>query len=153
MSRSSLPRLFLVAVLGLMLPVAGWAQDSAKFTSAIQSINKQFIDYMMKRDAKGLGSLYFEDALLQFQGAPTQAGRAAIEAYWAEAMAGGVQSVELRSEEIVQWTPDVGVQVGTYTIVVPGADGAAPVTFNGKFGAVYQRRAGQWKVIFDAGSD
>jgi len=153
MTRRGLPRLLMFAALTLLLPASGSAQDTGTMKQAIQAINNQFVEYMMKRDAKGLGSLYFEDALLQFQGAPTVEGRAAIEAYWAAAMEGGVQSVEIRSDKIVPLTPDVGMQVGTYTIVVPSANGAAPAAINGKYGAVYQRRAGQWKVILDTGSE
>jgi uncharacterized protein (TIGR02246 family) len=153
MTRRSLPSLLTIAALGLLLPAVAAAQDSGKIKQEIAKLNKQFIDYMMKRDVKGLGSLYFDDALLQFQGAPTVEGRSNIEAYWAAGMEGGVQSVEVRSDKIVPLAADVAMQVGTYTITVPGADGAAPTVINGKYGAVYQRRAGQWKVILDTGSE
>jgi uncharacterized protein (TIGR02246 family) len=145
--------LLAIAAFGLLLSAAAPAQNLVEIERQVAKINKLFIEYMMKRDARGLGSLYFDDALLQFQGAPTVEGRTNIEAYWAAAMEGGVLSVEIRSDKIVPLATDVAMQVGTYTIVVPGANGSEPTAINGKYGAVYQRRAGQWKVILDTGSE
>jgi uncharacterized protein (TIGR02246 family) len=153
MNRRTLAHFLLIGALGFLLPTVAAAQDTGKVRQAIEAINKRFVDYILKGDLKGLGSLYLEDAVLQFQGAPTVIGRSNIVAYWASSLEGGVQAVEVRPERIVALAPDVAMQVGTYTMTLPGANGAAPTVVKGKYGAVYQRRGGQWKVILDTGSE
>jgi uncharacterized protein (TIGR02246 family) len=146
-------RVLLIATLGLLPPGLASADDLATLKQELEAVNAKFVEYLLKRDAKGLGSLYLDNAVLQFQGAPTVEGRSNIEAYWASAVADGIAAVEVRSDRVLQLAPDTAAQIGTYKLTLPGAKGSAPTIVNGKYGAVYQRHAGEWKVILDTGSE
>lgn len=137
----------------LVLPGFCYGDDDAKLKEELQAVNAKFIEHLVKHDAKALGSLYLDDAVLQFQGAPTVEGRSNIEAYWMGVIKEGVLASEVTSDRVIRLAHDTVAQIGTYKITLAPSGSTASTVVNGKYAAVYVRRQGQWKVIIDTGSE
>lgn len=96
-------------------------------------------------NAAGIAGVYADDAVLMPPGGNAVQGRAAIEAYWQDAMAAmpGV-TIKLETEELHN-LGEVAVEVGSY--VDAGPDGEH--VDHGKYLVVWMLKDGKWQMVRD----
>jgi len=111
--------------------------------AAIESTNRAFAGELASGDAAAVAQRYTEDAAVIAPGAPVARGRAAIEAFWAGAVAAGLRSVALATSS-VDAAGDLAAEEGEATLV--DADG---VTTKSRYVVVWKRQDGEWKLHRD----
>lgn len=133
----------LLAFAGLMLalPATALAQDDYK--AAIEASTAKFEAVYNAGDAAALAALYTEDAVIIPPNMDPIAGNEAIQAFWAEAMTGGV-TFELKTKEVIGGG-DLLVEVGSY--VGTAADGSH--ADHGVFMVAHKNVDGEWKLHRD----
>jgi uncharacterized protein (TIGR02246 family) len=134
-----------VAMLSTMMGFAHAAESADE--TAIRALNVSWEKAYNAGDAKGVATLYAEDALLLPPGEPSASGHAAILAFYTkdieESKAAGVVFV-LNPNTDVGVSGDLGWESGTYKATVKGA-----VVETGKFLAVSRKKDGKWQFIRD----
>lgn len=96
---------------------------------------------------RGLSKLYAVDGALMPPDSGIIRGRPAIEAFWAQAQAGGVQRIQLHLGD-VEADENLAVEVSTATLTVAGPDGSTsevPV----KYAVTWKRTNGRWELLVD----
>jgi uncharacterized protein (TIGR02246 family) len=126
------------------------APDAKADMDALNKLRDDFLTAFNSGDAAKVGDLYAEDAVqMPGDGSPTVKGRAAI----VERNKGFFEQFTAK----ITLTPsrnavsgDLGYDEGTYTMeATPKAKGGKPMTEEGRYVVVLQRKAGVWKVVED----
>lgn len=118
-------------------------------TEAIPAANTEFARCFAAGDATGIADLYTDSGRLLPPSAPVAEGRSAIAAFWSAAMAAGMATLDLNTEEICTAGSgeqvDLAVETGTFRI---GATGGA-VLATGKYLVTWRQEAGRWRLHRD----
>lgn len=112
--------------------------------TAIDAANARLIELQKDGDAAGMGRMYTEDAVFLPAGHEKLVGREDIEAFWAEALGGGVSDVQLTTENLVPLGDDLVYEIGSYTTTPRDA---APIS--GYYLVLWKRVDGDWKLHVD----
>lgn len=131
------------AMVLLSIPLSSAAEDSMNRT-AIEEANARLIELQKDGDAAGMGRMYTEDAVLLPAGHEKRMGREDIEAFWAQVLGGGVEDVQLTTENLVPLGDDLVYEIGSYTTTPRDA---APVS--GYYLVLWKRVDGDWKLHVD----
>jgi ketosteroid isomerase-like protein len=117
---------------------------------AVERFTREFESLFDAGDAAGMAAYYALGARLLAENAPLVTGRAAIERFWAQAIAraraaGAVRTITL--DEVTS-SDGLGYALGTVTVALPG--GAELTT---KYATVWQRDPdGRWRLAVDSSS-
>jgi uncharacterized protein (TIGR02246 family) len=149
-------QLSFIALVALPLTVAsGQAKQqsssggSASARVSIDAANKRFSDVFNKGDAAAAAKVYATDAVLMPPNGSAVNGRSAIADFWQGAYKNGVRNVNLTTTEF-ETHGNYGHELGTYQLVVQGADGKVVARDNGKYMVLWKRNAnGQWQWYRD----
>jgi uncharacterized protein (TIGR02246 family) len=117
-------------------------QTGGDARSAIDAINRDFMQAYIRGDAAGVASLYTVDAQLLPPRSDFIAGRDAITRYWHQAMKIGIRKLETTELEIHGEAAD---EVGRYTMET--ADGREADA--GKYIVVWKFEDGVWRMHRD----
>jgi len=121
------------------------AQQSARV--AIEVNSKQFIEAFNKGDAAAVANMYAIDARVLPPNSEIIEGRANIQKFWQGAMSSGLKLVSLETTH-VETQGNIAVEVGRYTLTVPGAGGVT-TTDKGKYVVVWKREGRSWRLAVD----
>jgi uncharacterized protein (TIGR02246 family) len=114
----------------------------------IQAALATFAEAFNGGDSAGVAALYAEDAALFPPGAARVDGRAAIQAFWQNALDAGMTALTLESVEVEE-SGDLAMEVSTLSLAVPGEDGQQTTIF-GKYIVVWKKGAdGVWRLYRD----
>ena len=138
-------RQLLVGLLIICATSVAVAQQSAR--TAIAANTKQFIEAFNKGDAAAVANMYAVDARLLPPNGEMAEGRANIQKFWQGAISAGLKMVSLDAID-VDAQGNIAVEVGTYTITVPGS-GNVTTTDKGKYVVVWKREGRSWKLAVD----
>lgn len=122
--------------------------DLATAKTEIEAANKMTMDAFAKGDSVAVANMYADDAKLMFTGMPAVAGKAGIQSVFGGYIKGGVNKIELKTNEV--WgTEDLLAEEGAVTIYV-----GEQIVGQEKFIVLWKKLGGQWKIIRDiANSD
>jgi ketosteroid isomerase-like protein len=145
-----------VALVALPLTVAsGQAKQqssssaSASARVAADAANKRFVDLYNKGDAAAAAKVYASDAIVMPPNGSPVNGQSAIAEFWQGAYKNGVRNVNLTTTEF-ETHGSYAHELGTYQLVVQGADGNVVARDNGKYMVLWKRNAnGQWQWYRD----
>lgn len=116
----------------------------------IVEFNTRMCAALARKDLDGVLDCFTEDAMLLAPGAPIVSGHEALREWWAGFFAAGFESAEMTPHTVVIDSPDHVVEVGTYTMRLPGPDGEI-TTDQGKYSVTYRRgRDGRLRYAVDA---
>ena len=121
------------------------AQQSVRTT--IEANTRHFIEAFNRGDAAAVANMYTVDARVLPPNAEMVEGRANIQKFWQGAITAGFKMVSLDAIN-VETQGNIAVEVGTYTITVPGAGGVT-TTDKGKYVVVWKREGRSWKLATD----
>ena len=131
-------------------PAAKKAAPAKKLSTkdAIKAANKVLMGHLAAGNAAAVAACYSKKALLMPPGAPAQKGAKNIAGFWAAAIAQGVKSVVLKTQEVDELGTTAN-ECGAFTLK---GDGGA-VLGAGKYIVVWKKEGGAWKLhrdIFNA---
>ena len=115
--------------------------DPAALRSAMNAIDRQFMDAFARKDGAAIGPLYAEDALAMPPGAAEVEGRAAIEGMWKSMLSLPLSEIELKTSEIGGGV-ETAWQSGHYRLLQN--DGS--VADAGKYVVIWKETEGGWKM-------
>lgn len=146
--RRSLVMRLLVSALALTLSGPATASDSKHASVAIAS---KFAEAINNKDASKAASLYDENAVMMPPGNPAVKGRAAIEAYWKQALENGVSDLKVMPfDSSVSGT--LGYEALNYEL--SAGTGDKKIYQKGKSMIVVRRsKDGQWRMVYDVWND
>jgi ketosteroid isomerase-like protein len=110
--------------------------------SAIDAINRAFVEAFVRKDSAAIASLYTANGQLFPPRHDFVGGRAAIARYWQEAMKIGTRKLETTELEIYG---EMAHEVGRYTIEAPDAREADA----GMYIVIWKLESGVWKMHRD----
>lgn len=131
----------------LIICAASIAEAQQPARAAIEANTRQFIAAFNKGDAAAVANMYTTGARLLPPNAEMVEGRANIQKYWQEAITAGFKMVSLEAVHI-ETQGNIAVEVGRYTITVPGAGGVT-TTDKGKYVVTWKREGRSWKLAID----
>jgi ketosteroid isomerase-like protein len=114
----------------------------------VKAANKVLIGHVAAGNAAGVAACYSKKAILMPPGAPATKGAKNIAGFWAGAMAQGVKSAVLKTQEVDE-QGTTAIEVGAFILKT---DGGA-VCGSGKYVVVWKKEGGAWKLhrdIFNA---
>jgi len=120
----------------------GSAHSPTDPRSAIDVVNRAFIDAFSRRDAAAIAALYTADGQLLPPGNNIVSGRAAIAGYWGQAMKIGARKLETTELEIYR---EVAHEVGRYTVEAPDGSEADA----GIYIVIWKPEDGVWRMHRD----
>ncbi|MGI8733913.1 MAG: YybH family protein [Pyrinomonadaceae bacterium] len=138
-------RQLLVTLLIVCAASTAPAQQSVRTT--IEANNTQFVEAFNKGDGAAVGSMYTIDARLLPPNSEIVEGRANVQKFWQGAITAGLKLVSLEAVH-VETQGNIAVEVGRYTMTVPGAGGIT-TTDKGKYVVVWKREGRNWKLAVD----
>ena len=118
--------------------------DPAALRSALEEIDRQFMDAFARKDGPAIGLLYAEDALAMPPGAVEVQGRAAIEAMWKSMFLLPLSAMELKKSEVGGGV-ETAWETGHYRLLQN--DGS--VADVGKYVVIWKQTEGGWKIFRD----
>jgi len=118
--------------------------DPTALRSALDGIDRQFMDAFARKDGAAIGLLYAEDALAMPPGAVEVQGRAAIEAMWTSMLSLPLSAFELKKSEVGGGV-DTAWETGHYRLLQN--DGS--VADAGKYIVIWKQTAAGWKIFRD----
>jgi uncharacterized protein (TIGR02246 family) len=118
---------------------------SAQDTASIQKLNDAFEAAFARGDAVALAGMYTEDASLLPPGAEMIRGRAAIQAFWGEAMK-DVASAKLMTVDVQPLGTNAAQEIGSFTLATKAQP---PQTIAGKYVVIWRKAGGDWKLATD----
>ena len=110
--------------------------------SAIDAINRDFVQAFVRKDSAAISSLYTVNGQLLPPRSDVVTGRAAIAKYWQEAMKIGIRRLETTE---LEFYGEMAHEVGRYAIET--ADPAKADT--GTYIVIWKREAGAWRMHRD----
>ncbi len=116
------------------------SQTDLKGLKAMQEVWQSAVD---ARDVAALAAIYAEDGELMPPNSGTMIGRVAIEAFWADFQASGIDG-EIKDREVYAHGDD-GYTVGAYTIT----DAGGATIDEGKYVVIWRQVDGKWKMHRD----
>lgn len=119
---------------------------AADAVAEIEATGQEFESALNAGDAEALAGLFTDDAVVLPPDMPRLEGRDAIRDLWQGFIDVGVQG-ELTVDE-VEVLGDTAIKVGSYTVTIPGEDGAE-TTETGKFLEVLKQEEGAWRIHRD----
>jgi uncharacterized protein (TIGR02246 family) len=132
--------LWLVGCLTLAVTPA-FAQDKA----TIQKLNDAWTAAFNKADAAAVAAFYAEDAFLLPPGADMIKGRAAIEAFWRQAVQ-QLGEARLTTLDVVPLGPGAAREIGTVSLKTKSQPTQEIV---GKYAVVWRKIGDHWKLATD----
>lgn len=132
----------LLSIIAAMLTAAS---PPSPDLATIQHLDDIFSAKANAGDAAGAAELYALDAEILPPNAPSISGRAAIEKYWAAAIA-QVTDVRLTAVDVKQLGPSALRETGTYQMRTKGS---APQLLKGKYVVIWRQVGSQWKMATD----
>ena len=141
-------RLLLAASLSLALgcgarePAGPTAEE---VRAAIEAQNRAFGEAVRAADPAAIGALYSADGAVLPPNAPRVEGRDAVSEFWSNALASGVASAVLTTEEVSYAGGDTATEVGS--ALLSAEDGSA--LDEGKYVVVWRRADGAWRMHRD----
>jgi uncharacterized protein (TIGR02246 family) len=125
-----------------LCPVCWGDQDRPEDRAAISRLIDEFRRAFNAGDAKSLGALFTDDALLIEEAGKRTRGRPAVESQFAGVFAEDPgRSISIRSEELRFIGPDTAIEEGTATLT-PGKSGGDQEST--RYVVIYARRDGKW---------
>src|SRR5262245_38338919 len=124
------------------------AKDSqrAEIRRAVDEVNAAMERFTRSQDAKGMASLYADDATFITLAGEVVKGETAIAEHWRQTIAGGLRDVELRTVSVEPVGARHACEIATYRIRVEDAQGKS-VTQEGPYVVLWKRRAdGRWEM-------
>ncbi len=119
-------------------------QTTTDLRSAIDKGNRQLIEALSNRDIAMIRECYTTDAQVLPAGFDIVSGRQAIGEFWSGALAAGVASAKLETQELAEGG-DSAWEVGRYRL--HGADGGQ--VDHGKYIVIWKQEGGKWKLHRD----
>jgi uncharacterized protein (TIGR02246 family) len=116
------------------------ATQPSSIRQQIDSTNAAFVAALRRGDSAAMAATYTEDGQVLPPGAPTISGRAAIQAFWQEALDMGVGDGTLETVELEEYG-DTACEVGQG--VLKTKDGQ--VIDTAKYIVIWKRTNGAWK--------
>jgi len=136
---------FIIA--GIMTLVLAGSAQARDVKSDIDAANAKWMEAVNKGDAAAVGQLYTEQATALPPGAPIAKGRAAVQAFWAGAIQGGVKNVTLKTLQIDAFG-NAAREIGTFGLDTPNAQ-KQTVHVEGKYVVLWRRIGSVWKLDTD----
>lgn len=131
----------------LVICAASIAEAQQSVRSAIEANNKQFIEALNKGDAAAVANMYTIDARVLPPNSEIIEGHSNIQKFWQGTMSAGMKMVSLETTH-VETQGNIAVEVGRYTLTVPGAGGST-TTDKGKYVVVWKRKGRSWNLAVD----
>jgi ketosteroid isomerase-like protein len=116
------------------------ASDGSR--SAIDAVNREFVEAFIRKDSAAIASLYTMNGQLLPPRTDIVSGRAAIARYWQEAMKIGIRKLETTELEIYD---KMAHEVGRYAIEALDSSKAGA----GMYIVIWKLEAGAWKMHRD----
>lgn len=110
--------------------------------SAIDVVNRDFVNLFSRRDAAAIANLYTSNGQLLPPGSDIVSGRTAIAGYWRKTMEVGIRKLETTELEIYG---DMAHEVGRYTVERPDASEADA----GMYIVIWRLEGGAWRMHRD----
>jgi uncharacterized protein (TIGR02246 family) len=117
------------------------AQDKA----AIQKLNDAWTAAFNKGDAAAVAAMYTEDAYVLPPGSEMVKGRAAIEAFWRQAVQ-QLGDAKLTTVDVLRLGPAAAREIGTVSLKTKSQPAQDIV---GKYAVVWRKVGGNWKLATD----
>ena len=130
------------------LSIGSSAEDSAAEVAALHAADQAFVKAYNSRDVSTVVSLYDENAVLLPPGAPAAHGRAAIRAFFSNAIAASAKDglkFSLGPKPDGGVSGDMGWASGTYVV----NDNSGRVVATGKYLSVSMKTGGTWLYVRD----
>ena len=121
------------------------AQSADEVRAAIEAQNSAFGEAVRAGDTAAIGALYTAEGAVLPPGAAKATGRAAVTEFWNGALAAGVASAVLTTEEVAYSGGDTATEVGS--AVLSAKDGS--VVDEGKYIVLWKREEGAWRLHRD----
>jgi uncharacterized protein (TIGR02246 family) len=132
-----------------MTPMRGGMVGLPPTEAEITRIADSYAAAMNRGDAAAMAAVYAEDGVEMPPGRPAVRGRAAIEAYHRQELAGPLKLSNFTlSASDTRVTGDVAYTTGTSRITATPPGGAPPVESTGKYVVVLRRQGGAWKAAY-----
>ncbi len=123
------------------------AFDTVAARKAVDSVNQQVMDGIVKGDAMAVANCYSTDASFMGANGPAITGRKNIEAAMVDFMKSGVGKLTIHALNL--WNSENGLaEEGTYTIDTK--DGKQ--IDKGKYIVLWKKEDGKWKIFRDCGN-
>ena len=131
------------------VPIRGGMVGMAPAESEVTRVAESYAAAMNRGDAAAMAAVYADDGVEMPPGKPAVRGRAAIEAYHRQELAGPVKlsGFALAPSE-TRVAGEVAYTTGTSRITVTPPGGAPPVESTGKYLVVLRRQAGVGKAAY-----
>jgi len=127
---------------GLVLGAASaFAQDKA----TIQKLNDAWTAAFNKGDAAAVAAMYTEDAYVLPPGADMIRGRAAIEAFWRQAVQ-QLGDAKLTTIEVLPLGPQAAREIGAVSLK---SKSQPPQEIVGKYAVLWRKVGGKWRLATD----
>lgn len=114
----------------------------------IQTAHNRLAEAITAGDGSRAISLYTEDARLIPHGAPTCAGRAAIQAFLEGAIQSGIVAARFTTQE-VDGDANQAVEIGQYELFAPAPNGERARVADGRYLMVWRKHDGDWRIHRD----
>jgi uncharacterized protein (TIGR02246 family) len=136
----------LVAVLGSTIALA---KDGSADEQAIRALDTAWSHAAQTKDLDKTVSYYADDASMLPPNMSIASGKDAIRAVWSQLLSAPSGSITFGpAKVVVSGARDLAYEIGTFQSTTNDGQGS-PATSTGKFVVVWQKRAGQWKVVAD----
>ena len=134
---------FIVLAAAVPISAAMLVAAADPVREAVDHGNQFFLKAFAAGDAKAVAELYTRDAKVIAPGAEIAAGRAAIEAHWAGAIASGVKVLRLQTTAVES---DGALAVEDGTVLLADKDGKESTS---RYVVVWKREDGRWRLHRD----
>jgi uncharacterized protein (TIGR02246 family) len=113
--------------------------------SIIEKLNDTLAAALNKGDASAVAAMYTEDAFVLPPGAEPVKGRAAIEAFWRQAVQ-QLSDAKLTTIDVLPLGPEAAREIGTVTLKTRSQP---PQEIVGKYVVLWRKEGGGWKLATD----
>jgi uncharacterized protein (TIGR02246 family) len=113
--------------------------------SIIEKLNDTLAAALNKGDASAVAAMYTEDAFVLPPGAEAVKGRAAIEAFWRQAVQ-QLSDAKLTTIDVLPLGPEAAREIGTVTLKTRSQP---PQEIVGKYVVLWRKEGGGWKLATD----
>lgn len=122
--------------------------DKAAEAQKIRQLDQQWVQAVGRKDVDASAGFYAADGRMMPAGSPAAVGADAIRQAWAGLLQLPDLSLSFAPDTIaISDAGDMAYDIGTYDLKYTGEDG--PVGDQGKYVVVWEKKAGEWKVMAD----